>query len=79
MQIKGMPYAAKNYGSGVVTLATGLQTGVGSVSVTIVRGATALEFYNHQIPATATLQSSSISSTSRIRGSISYEIATNFL
>lgn len=79
MQIKGMPYAAKNYGSGVVTLATGLQTGVGSVSVTIVRGSTALEFYNHQIPATATLQSSSISSTSRIRGSISYEIATNFI
>lgn len=78
MQIKGMPYPAKNYGNGTVSLATGLKSGVGAITLTIVRGSTAIEFYNHQIPATSVLQDTSISETTRLRGSLSYSIDTNF-
>lgn len=78
MQIKGMPYPAKNYGNGIVSLATGLKSGVGAITLTIVRGSTAIEFYNHQIPATSVLRDTSISETTRLRGSLSYSIDTNF-
>lgn len=78
MKIRDLPYPSSNRASGIVSIATGLQPGVGMCSIAIERGSTSIDFYNHQIPATSPLQDSSISTTSKFTGSITYIMETLF-
>ncbi|HGF6389034.1 TPA: phage head-binding domain-containing protein [Escherichia coli] len=78
MKIRDLPYPSSNRASGIVSIATGLQPGVGSCSIAIERGATSIDFYHHQTPATIGLLDSNISTTSKITGSITYIMETLF-
>lgn len=78
MKIRDLPYPSSNRASGIVSIATGLQPGVGSCSIAIERGATSIDFYHHQTPATIGLLDSNISTTSKITGSITYTMETLF-
>ncbi|WAQ79259.1 tail protein [Escherichia phage E20] len=78
MQIRNMPYPAKNAASGTISAYTGLQPGTPQLSVVMNRGSNVIQILKQPEEATTALLESDITPTAELRGTITYSIDSQF-
>lgn len=80
MLLNGLPYIAEEQASGCVAMASGLTSGVGTVSVCIDRGSNELRFYRNEGTTgnTAPLTNTDMQAGATFRGSITYHCVSDW-
>lgn len=76
--MRNLPYVAKNIASGTVSVTRDLPSSRGQFTVTIDRGSNSLQFFKFSNPTCTAVNETDITSTTAIRGSITYTVNSQF-
>ncbi|MFK9182003.1 phage head-binding domain-containing protein [Escherichia coli] len=79
MTLRNLPFISKDISSGTVSVTKNIAPGRNQFSVTIDRGSNSLRFFKFDNPTCTEVNETDISSTTTIRGSITYNINSLFL
>lgn len=79
MTLRNLPFISKDISSGTVSVTQNIASGRNQFSVTIDRGSNSLRFFKFDNPTCTEVNETDISSTTTIRGSITYNIDSHFL
>lgn len=78
MMLRNLPYPSKDIASGTVSVTTNLPTTRNQFSLTMDRDSTSIRFFKFINPSCTEVNDSDVSSTTSIRGSITYSTNTQF-